>query len=102
MIELAEQIGIQPRDNFSINNPYFDMQEGQFAKHTPDHRHFLELEDSENLYDIMMQERDDIHELKLTNAQRRKILDNLIQFYKLHIDSMKELQTYQILNEILA
>ncbi|WP_235298546.1 DNA repair protein RecO [Portibacter marinus] len=102
MIELAGEIGIQPRDNFSVNYPYFDLMDGQFISDTPDHHYFLDLTESESLYDIMMQEREYVHELSLTNVERRNILDKLILFYKLHIDSMKELHTYQILNEILA
>ncbi|GEM_PF-100743 len=102
MLELTEQIGIQPRDNYSVNKTFFDMMEGQFVAGIPDHHYFLKPEQSEHLYDLMMQERDYVHELALTNRERRQILDKLILFYKLHIDSMKELHTYQILNEILA
>ncbi|GLR18055.1 DNA repair protein RecO [Portibacter lacus] len=102
MIELAEQIGIQPRDNFSINNPYFDLMAGQFVSKLPDHHQFLDADQSEWLYDLMMQERNYVHELKLTNTQRRILLDKLILFYKLHIESIKELHTYSILNEILS
>jgi DNA repair protein RecO (recombination protein O) len=102
MLELSEHIGIQPRDNFSVNNPYFDLMEGQFTSKTPNHRYFLDPADSELLYDLMMQERDSIHELSLTNSQRRILLDKLILFYKLHVDTIKELHTYNILNEILS
>lgn len=102
LLELAEQIGIQPRDNYSMNNPIFDLMDGQFIRDLPDHHYFLDAEDSEHLYDMMMQERSDVHELPLTNTQRRLLLDKLIQFYKLHVDSMKDLLTYPILNEILV
>ena len=102
MLELSEYIGIQPRDNFSVNNPYFDMMDGQFVSAVPQHRYYLDPIESEVLYDLMMQERDYIHELSLSNGQRRIILDKLILFYKLHIDTIKELHTYSILNEILS
>lgn len=102
MLELAEYIGIQPRDNFSVNNTIFDMSAGQFAAVSPDHPYYLSPEASELLYDFMMQEKENVHELACRNAQRRFLLDKLIQFYKLHIESMKDLNTYHILNEILA
>jgi DNA repair protein RecO (recombination protein O) len=102
MLELSEHIGIQPRDNYSVNNPYFDLMEGQFTSSIPNHRYFLDPGEAEQLYDLMMQERDYIHELSLTNRQRRILLDKLILFYKLHIDTIKELHTYNILNEILS
>ncbi len=102
MLELAEQIGIQPRDNFSLNNPYFDLMEGQFINSCPNHQYYLDALPSELLYDFMMQEKEYVHEIKCSNTQRRFLLDKLIQFYKLHIDNIKELHTFQILNEILA
>lgn len=102
MLELSEYIGIQPRDNYSINNPYFDLVEGQFASSIPNHQYYLQASEAELLYDLMMQERDSIHELGMTNLQRRILLDKLILFYKLHIDTIKELHTYSILNEILS
>ena len=102
MLELAEQIGIQPRDNFSVNNTYFDLMEGQFIESSPNHQYYLDPGPSELLYDFMMQDKENVHELVCNNAQRRFLLDKLIQFYKLHVDSMKDLLSFQILNEILA
>lgn len=102
MIELSEYLGIQPRDNFSVNNYIFDMMEGQFVNTIPDHAYYLDKEYSELIYDFMMQERESVHEITCSNLQRRFLLDKLILFYKLHIDSMKELHTHLILNEILA
>ena len=102
LLELSVHIGIQPRDNFSINNRYFDLAAGQFISKTPEHHHFLDLDQSEMLYDLMMQERDFVHELTITTRQRRILLDKLIVFYKLHVDTIKELHTYAILNEILS
>jgi DNA repair protein RecO (recombination protein O) len=102
MLSLSEYIGIQPRDNYSVNNPIFDLREGQFIARMPDHPYFLDESYSELLYDYMMQERESVHELSCSNTQRRFLLEKLIQFYKLHVDSIKELHTHQILNEILA
>lgn len=102
LLELTEHIGIQPRDNYSINNKYFDLVDGLFVSSLPDHQYFLDLEHSELLYDLMMQERSFVHELMINNSQRRILLDKLILFFKLHIDTIKELHTYPILNEILS
>ncbi len=102
MLDFTEFIGIQPRDNYSMNNAYFDLVEGQFISGRPDHKYFLDQEGAELLYDLMMHEKESVHEFEITNAQRRFLLDNLILFYNLHIESMKALKTYQILNEILA
>ena len=102
LLELSKFIGIQPRDNYGLNRTYFDLQEGQFVASSPDHTYYLDPPEAELLYDFIMQERESVHELSCSNTQRRKLLDKLIQFYKLHIDTIKTLHTYKILNEILA
>jgi DNA repair protein RecO (recombination protein O) len=102
LIELAQYIGFQPRDNFSLKRTFFDLQEGQFIAQSPEHQYYMDPPEAELLYDFIMQEREYVHELKCSNTERRKLLDMLILFYKLHIDTIKTLHTYKILNEILA
>lgn len=102
MIELAELIGIQPRDNYSVHRPYFDLSEGQFIEEERANHHCLNTKTSELIYDLMMSDRESLHDLNFSNEERRNILDKLIQFYNLHIEAMKPLNTHQILNEILT
>lgn len=102
MLQLAEKIGVQPRDNYSVNNSIFDLKEGQFVKTAPNHSLHLDSLSSEILYDFMMEEKETVHELTCNNAIRRILLDKLIRFYQLHVDSVKEVHSHLILNEILS
>jgi DNA repair protein RecO (recombination protein O) len=40
--------------------------------------------------------------LKMTNAQRRSILDALIRFYNLHIETFGEVKSVEVLREVLG
>ncbi|UII22942.1 DNA repair protein RecO [Fulvivirga ligni] len=39
--------------------------------------------------------------IKISNAQRRALLDQIIRFYKVHVETLKEINSLQVLKEIL-
>lgn len=39
--------------------------------------------------------------IKISNAQRRALLDQIIRFYKIHVETLKEINSLQVLKEIL-
>lgn len=96
LLELCPFLGITP-DFDRIRNGFFDMKEGTTVITQPNHPHFLSPEKASILMDISKSEI--CPSVKLED--RREILSAMLDYYKIHIDGMKELNSPEILRIIL-
>lgn len=102
LLELSAFLGFVPDGAFGADTPCFDLQEGVFVADTPGHRHFLNPELSERLSDLLHCSLAHCHEVALGAAQRRQLLQILLDFYRLHLDYMPEIHAHEVLHEVLS
>jgi len=102
MIQLSRYLGFFPEGSYSISSSIFDLQEGRFINHIPNHPFYLNEMLSNLFYQFINSEYNSIHNLKLDNMQRKALLKALIKFYQLHIASFGEIKSFEILEEIIA
>ena len=102
MIQLSRYLGFFPEGSYSISSSIFDLQEGRFINHIPNHPFYLNERLSNLFYQFITSEYNSIHKLKLDKMQRKALLKALIKFYQLHIASFGEIKSFEILEEIIA
>lgn len=99
LLELSQYIGFMPYNNFGDENPYFDLYNGRFIPEMTE-KYVSDSEVSSLIAKINSTEMDQLVELNVRKDIRNKIIDDLIIYFRLHIDQFKELKTLPVLRTI--
>lgn len=101
MLEFTRFLGFYP-DVSGNPNGFFDMSEGSFVNTQPPHPYFMDMEVSARFHELMQVGMTAQHSVKMKNDQRRHLLNRLIDYYRLHLDGMREINSHSVLEEVLA
>ncbi|MCF8303970.1 MAG: DNA repair protein RecO [Bacteroidales bacterium] len=101
LVKLSRFLGFFPGGHYSKQAPYFDLQEGLYYDFVPGHPHYMDSPESEILDQLVSASFENPSAIKLTTGQRRKVLDKLVEYYRLHLPSLKEIKSHQILHTVL-
>ena len=102
-LHLPFHFGFRITDNFSEENPYLDLQEGNFVAELPRHLHFLgdkQAAVTSQLLKVMQPE--ELEDIKLNHDFRRNLLYVYETFYALHIADFGTMKSLPVLREILS
>lgn len=102
LVQLADLMGIGFSNEDITKSEYFDLQEGEFISHLPEHKYYLSGTHSTYLKLVIQSNRENMHEFNIQSRFRSQLLDELIVFYRLHIESFGELKTLDILRSIMS
>ncbi len=101
LIELSAFLGFMPSGEFSLDTPFFDLQEGMFVADISNHAHYLDEQLSAVLQDLLNHPIAQCHDVEMTGSQRRTLLKYLLDYYKLHMDFMPDINSHEVLHEVL-
>lgn len=101
-IQLSRYLGFYPRGIYSPATPYFDLEEGCFENRRPIHHNYLQGKEANKLSLLTDYSLDSIKELKLNNEDRNKLLDQIVQYYSLHLPNFGELKSLDVLRTVLS
>ena len=73
---------------------------GVFLKTRPLHSHFLNIADTAIFTRVLHAGFENMHELQLSRSDRQKTLNDLIEFYKLHLPEFHGLNATAVLQEL--
>jgi DNA repair protein RecO (recombination protein O) len=99
---LANLLGFSPHGEFSEDTPVFNLAEGVFQSHRPSHDHFMTADIAALFSELLEMNFENSHELKMLGIQRRELLRKIIEYYQLHIASVKEIKSHRILEEVMG
>lgn len=102
LVQLAGFMGIGFSNEELYSLEYFDLQEGEFTTKLPEHKYYLAGAQSSYLKLVIKATREDMHEFNIQSSIRSQLLNELIIFFRLHIDSFGELKTLAILRSIMS
>ncbi|MCD6066269.1 MAG: recombination protein RecO [Bacteroidetes bacterium] len=102
LIELSKHMGFYPQNNYTNEHPWFDLYEGAFVEKIPMHASYLGPESSILLSDLLMVDLRNIRYYNISKAERDDILQNLLQFYRLHVAGLHEIRSLAVLRETFA
>ncbi len=101
-IQLSRYLGFYPRGIYSPKTSYFDLEEGCFENRRPIHHNYLQSQETEKwslLTDISFE---NIDEIKLNHFDRNKLLDQIVQYYQLHLPNFGDLKSLDVLRTVLS
>ena len=101
MVELSAFLGFMPSGNYSEGTPFFDLEEGVFVEESPFHANHLNKNQSLLFSQFLNTAIWESHTIKMDRASRKELLNNLLQFYRLHIEDFQKINAHQILEEVL-
>ncbi|MDN3585163.1 DNA repair protein RecO [Pedobacter aquatilis] len=102
LLKLTRFLGFSPNEKRRTDQVYFDLQEGEFLSRTPIHTNYLQLEDALGFIALFNTPLEKISDIKMSNTQRRFLLDKILVFYTLHTASFGEVQSHKILETLLS
>ena len=97
--EMLNFIGIQPHNNFTLNSPYFDIEEGRFTNEKTNN---MLVDFPDKLFsDLLGTKIDTIFSYKLKNIHRRKIMELLLNYIQFHgLMNVEKIRSIQILQSL--
>lgn len=102
LLKLTRFLGFAPNERRRNDQVFFDLQEGEFVSRQPIHANYLLLDDALGFILLFEAPFEKISEIKLSNNQRRFLLDKILVFYTLHTASFGEVQSHKILETLLS
>ncbi len=102
-LHLSSFFGFKIDDNYSEENCFLDLQEGNFIPERPHHTHFLSGENamlSSELLKIMIPA--ELSQLKMNKLKRRELLAKYMDYYALHINEFGIMKTLMVMQEVLG
>lgn len=100
MAGLAKQLGFGPNMINGDDFRYFDMMNGVFRQHQPQHRHFLKDEQAEVFKSILSLNYNCLHLVPMNRLQRAEVLENFVEYYRLHIAGFHSLHSIDVLHKL--
>lgn len=82
-----------------VEGLFFDLLEGHIVQIRPLHHYLMTMDDLFNLKRIM--ECGEAQRAEVPLEVRRRIVDQLILYYQLHVESLREVHSLKILRELL-
>jgi DNA repair protein RecO (recombination protein O) len=100
LVQLSKYIGFYPLNNYSEVECYFDLLNGLFVPTSPMHSHYLNKTEAKTFSEIMNTGFDESAKLQIPKKLRLAMLDNIVEYYCLHIDGIGKIKSLQILKEL--
>jgi DNA repair protein RecO (recombination protein O) len=98
LLELSHHFGFHPHLETYTEGSVFDLKEGVFT--TQDVTHFINRNLSKILRGLLETNWHRSGDVKMTREERRLLLNELLNFYRYHIDNFPEINSHKILQEI--
>jgi len=99
LVSLTHYLGFgmeMPADG--AEGKYFDLQEGLLVQGRPHHNYFMTMEDLGHLRNIV--ESGNFGKADVVHEVRKRLVDQLILYYQLHVESLREVHSLKILREL--
>lgn len=102
LMELTKYLGFFPENNFSENSLFFDLSEGYFVSKKPAHPYFLDKETAQYFSAFIDIPYETINTIQISKIKRDEILSRIIQYYQLHLISLNEIKSRDVLREVFS
>lgn len=100
LLRLTEYLGFHPLIEDWQPHHYFDMMQGTFSLQVPFHNEFLRPEESAYMPLLLRMRYRNMHLYRFSREQRQHCLNLIIKYYRMHLPSLPELKTLDVLHEL--
>lgn len=102
MMQLTRFLGFYPKKEVAANYLYFDLENGEFSNSLPNNPNYLSGETAMYFNNFQESTFENAAKIKLSPSQRRKLLEALIVYYKLHFPGFGEIKSVDVLKTVLS
>lgn len=102
LIQLTRYLGFYPDRTLAGEADYFDLRNGVFCRYKPDSVLYLSPPHTKNFAKLLRCSFENSAQVKLNNDDRRFLLQKLLDYYALHIESFGSIRSHEVLEEVLA
>jgi DNA repair protein RecO (recombination protein O) len=102
LVQLTRYLGFYPHGGLMAGADFFDMKNGVFSKNKPDSVSYLSPPHTKNFYTLLQSNFGNIDEVKLTNDERRYLINKLLEYYAMHIEGFGNIRSHEVLEEVLG
>lgn len=102
LIQLTRYLGFYPDTTFGANADYFDIKNGVFSRYKPDSVAYLSSPHTQHFYHLINCSFEDCLSLKISNDERRYLLNKLLEYYAMHIESFGNIRSLGVLEEVMG
>jgi len=100
MMKFTKHLGFYPMIEGGDQADYFDLQQGVFSRYKPLHAYYIDSEDLSAWKELINCKLETLDNLIFSNVLKRKLVQALMIYYKLHLIHFKELNSHHILNMV--
>lgn len=97
LFQLSKHLGFYPVNNYSSENPYFDLVKGSFKAFLQDDSTMLNRHSSQLFSQLLDLEYQSSQVTRFNREQRNLVLRDLLRFYWLHNEGMGEIRSAEVL-----
>jgi DNA repair protein RecO (recombination protein O) len=101
MCRLSRHLGFEP-NLASMDLPWFDLLNGCFYSGQPLHAHYVKPELMPVFRSLLCCNFSSMVQLQLSRQQRNRLLDTLLEYYRLHLPEFHSLQSTEVLHELFS
>ena len=102
LLRLTRFLGFYPDITEAAGASYFDLSNGCFTKHIPPHSSIIEQPLTAVWLKILQSNFDNLHSLQISTTDRRILLTKILDYYRLHIESLGPIKSHLVLEEVLS
>lgn len=102
MIRLSRFLGFYPDRYLAEDADYFDLKNGTFSRYKPESMLYLFPPHTQNFMTLLKSSFENIANIKLSNDERRYLINKLLEYYALHIESFGHIRSHEVLEEVLG
>jgi DNA repair protein RecO (recombination protein O) len=99
LANISRFLGFAPGNEY-VAESYFDMSEGLYTIQRPAHDMFLNGEYARLLNDLIECDVEYLGEIGLNRTQRVDMLSGLVDYYSIHLDAIRRVQSIAILQQV--
>lgn len=100
LVQLTKYLGFFPENNFGGENTGFDMRNGQYSGGSGIHAEYFDKISGLLLNTLLNGSFSSLTELTVNQEDRQKFLENIMDYYRLHIQGFGKVKSLAVLHEI--
>lgn len=102
LMRLTRFLGFFPETNGYSDSSYFDLKNAEFTQMLPPHSFVVNPPQSKLWYVLMKSNFEELEHLQMLPADRKMLLESLLDYYRLHVDHFGEIKSQAVLAEIFS
>lgn len=102
LIQLTRYLGFYPDATFGAKADYFDIKDGVFSRYKPNSVSYLSPPYTHHFYQLIACSFENCLQLKISNDERRYLLNKLLEYYAMHIESFGNVRSLGVLEDVIG